>query len=42
MSNELNITVKHLSHSTLKLPKRVIDNIKWIFSGEKRVRVKQK
>ena len=31
-----NITVKNISHTTLRLPKREIENIKWLFTGDLR------
>ena len=30
------ITVKNISHTTLRLPKREIDKIKWLFAGDLR------
>ena len=30
------ITVKNISHTTLRLPKREIENIKWLFLGDLR------
>lgn len=29
-----NITVKNISHTTLRIPKQEIENIKWLFSGD--------
>ena len=31
-----NITVKNISHTTLRIPKREIEKIKWLFSGDLR------
>lgn len=29
-----NITLKNISHTTARLPKREKENIKWLFSGD--------